>query len=76
MNCQKCKNSTSGYCDEHLKEVMPKMLQIIKGLDGSYVVKGNKLIKIIKAVPSEDYYLTTGGYVEYELEDGTTFITE
>jgi len=44
--------------------------QIIQGLDGSYVVKDGKLIKIIRISYSEKYFIQTGEWVEYELEDG------
>lgn len=46
-------------------------MEIITGVDGYYVVRDNKLLKIVDSKTSEDYYLKTGGWIEYHLEDGT-----
>ncbi len=43
---------------------------IIKGLDGSYIVQNGKLLKIVRVAYSENYFLDTGGWVEFELENG------
>jgi len=44
---------------------------IIHGIDGSYVVKDGKLIKIIKKEFSDDWCISTGGWMKIYLEDGT-----
>lgn len=49
---------------------MKGFFDIIKGLDGSYVVKNGKFLKITRVAYSENYFLDTGGWIEYELEDG------
>ena len=46
------------------------MFEIIKGLDGSYVIDEGKLKKIISVLYSENYFIYTGGWVEYKLDDG------
>lgn len=46
-------------------------MDIIKGIDGEYVVCGGKLIKIIKTVYSEHWFAAIGNqWLEYHLEDG------
>ena len=49
---------------------MNRALPIIQGLDGNYVVKDGKLLKIIKVSYSDNYFLNTSGWAEYKLEDG------
>jgi len=44
---------------------------IIYGIDGSYIVKAGKLVKIVKREVSTDYYKVTGGWQKIYLEDGT-----
>jgi hypothetical protein len=44
---------------------------IIHGMDGSYVVRNGKLIKIIKVEYSDDWCRATGGWMKFYLEDGT-----
>ena len=49
---------------------MTNQFEIIKGLDGTYIAKGGKLVKIVRVAYSENYFVNVGGWVEYELEDG------
>ena len=44
--------------------------EVITGLDGIYIVDKNKLVKLVKVRYSEDYFIFTGGWIEYELETG------
>ena len=43
----------------------------IQGIDGYYIIKDSKLIKIIGVEYSKDYFITIGGWAKYKLEDGT-----
>ena len=47
------------------------MIQIFNGIDGSYIINNNKLVKIIKIIISDDWYKSTGGWCKYYLKDGT-----
>jgi hypothetical protein len=49
---------------------MTNNLDIIKGLDGYYIIQKGKLIRIINAIYSKDYFAFTNGWVEYKLENG------
>jgi hypothetical protein len=44
--------------------------EIIRGLDGSYIVRNGKLLKIVRVAYSDNWFLNTGGWAEFELEDG------
>ena len=43
---------------------------IIHGLDGSYVVRNGKLIKIIRVEYSKDRARAIGGWMKFYLENG------
>lgn len=45
-------------------------IDIIKGYDGSYIIYEGKLLKMIRVAYSENYFIQTGGWVEYEFENG------
>jgi hypothetical protein len=46
---------------------------ILLGLDGSYVIRGGKLLRIVTQQESPDWRTTTGGFIEYTLENGEKF---
>jgi hypothetical protein len=46
----------------------------IKGIDGqTYVVKDNKLVKIVRTKSNELWKTTTDGWCKIYLEDGTIY---